>query len=199
MVSIEIFFFWLAFGFCAGVIRDSFFEWILHRYVMHRRVSFFSYPFERHALMHHHIFKANETYHLQREADRHTVPMAWWNGPVLILLAQIPFAAATWLTGSLALLCGSFLSSCCYYAAYEYLHWCMHIPRARNVERSGLFFRLNGHHLLHHRYPHKNLNVVLPFADWCMGTLLRRSKVGFAQARGPSVPDVQPNVAVGAK
>jgi sterol desaturase/sphingolipid hydroxylase (fatty acid hydroxylase superfamily) len=70
----------------------------------------------------------------------------------------------------------------------------MHLPRKRNLERSGLFFRLNGHHLLHHRYMRKNFNVVLPLADLCLGTLLLRSKAHFKQARGPSVPDVQPRL-----
>jgi sterol desaturase/sphingolipid hydroxylase (fatty acid hydroxylase superfamily) len=70
----------------------------------------------------------------------------------------------------------------------------MHLPRKRIVERSGIFFRLNGHHLLHHRYMHKNFNVVMPLADLCLGTLLLRSKVTFRQARGEAVPDVQPIV-----
>lgn len=38
----------------------------------------------------------------------------------------------------------------------------------------------------------RNFNVVLPLADLCLGTLLLRSKVQFAQVRGESVPDVQP-------
>ena len=79
-----------------------------------------------------------------------------------------------------------------YYGAYEYIHWCMHLPKQRGIERSGIFFRLNGHHLLHHRYMHQNFNVVLPLADLCLGTLLLRAKTHFAQTRGPSVPDVQP-------
>ena len=76
--------------------------------------------------------------------------------------------------------------------AYEYMHWCMHLPKARRVERSWIFYRLNGHHLLHHRYMHKNYNVVMPFADLCLGTLLLRSKIKFPQARGAAIPDVQP-------
>jgi hypothetical protein len=68
----------------------------------------------------------------------------------------------------------------------------MHKPKHR-VERSGIFFVLNGHHLLHHRYIYKNFNVVLPLADLCLNTLLVRSKVCFAQARGEGVPDVQPS------
>lgn len=38
----------------------------------------------------------------------------------------------------------------------------------------------------------RNLNVVLPLFDWIFGTLLLRSPVKFAQATGPSVPNVQP-------
>jgi hypothetical protein len=34
--------------------------------------------------------------------------------------------------------------------------------------------------------------VVLPLADLCLRTLLLRSRVAFAQAQGPSVPNVQP-------
>ena len=181
-------------GVVLGTVFDSFFEWFLHRYVMHRKVGGFDYAFERHAVIHHRVFQADSSYHLRHEADKATVPMAWWNGPVLIVLTQVPFVIAAWVMGNFALVCGSLLATCLYYAAYEYMHWCMHIPRQRRVERSGIFFRLNGHHLLHHRYMHKNFNVVLPLADFCLRTLVVRSPVHFAQARGVSVPDVQPLV-----
>ena len=180
-------------GFTLGIILASVFEWILHRFLMHRRVPAFAYPFERHTLAHHRIFRADETYHLKREADRHTVPMAWWNGPALIAVGQIPFVAMAFVAGGLPFVCGSLAAAILYYGAYEYLHWCMHIPGKRPVERSGIFFRLNGHHLLHHRYMNCNFNVVLPLADLLFGTLLVRSKVSFAQARGAAVPDVQPS------
>jgi hypothetical protein len=185
--------FWSAIGFIAAVAYASFFEWLLHRFVMHRPIGGFDYAFKAHAVVHHVTFKADHTYHLVDEKDKKTIPMAWWNGPVLVLLTQIPFVLASWITGHWGILCGSFISCCAYYGAYEYIHWCMHLPKKRNIERSGIYFRLNGHHLLHHRYMHKNFNVVLPLADLCLGTLLLRSKVHFAQARGPSVPDVQPS------
>jgi sterol desaturase/sphingolipid hydroxylase (fatty acid hydroxylase superfamily) len=119
--------------------------------------------------------------------------MAWWNAPVIWLLHVGPVLGMQWLIG-LPIAWGTFVALIAYYAAYEYMHWCMHIPRKRNIERSGIFFRLNGHHLLHHRYMGKNFNVVLPLADTVFGTLLLRSPVSFAQATGPSVPDVQPRV-----
>jgi hypothetical protein len=185
--------FWISAGCTLGVIYSSFFEWTLHRFVMHRAVGSFDYAFKAHAVVHHGIFKADHTYHLIVEKDKKTIPMAWWNGPVLVLLTQIPFLLAAWATGRGALLIGSFISCAAYYGVYEYIHWCMHLPKKRNIERSGIYFRLNGHHLLHHRYMHKNFNVVLPLADLCLGTLLVRSKIRFAQPKGPAVPNVQPN------
>ncbi|MEK7641746.1 MAG: fatty acid hydroxylase [Patescibacteria group bacterium] len=200
----------LIFGltFCVGICIASFFEWVLHRYVMHRPLGKFDYAFKAHAVVHHQTFKADHTYHLIQEEDKWTIPMAWWNGPVLILIntllwAIIPITAINLIHGSWLIPLGSataavfgiFGAFSVYYATYEYTHWCMHLPRApkqRLIERYQVFRMINGHHLLHHRYMTKNFNVVLPLADFCLGTLLRRSPIKFAQARGPSVPDVQP-------
>lgn len=186
------FLFWTTVGFVLGTLFASLFEWALHRFVMHRPVGSFRYPFERHALIHHHIFKADESYHVRDEKDKETIPMAWWNGPVLVALCQVPFIAAAVISRKWGLVCGAAIACTLYYAAYEYMHWCMHLPKKRHVERSRIFYRLNGHHLLHHRYMHKNFNVVFPLADLLLGTLLLRSKVKFKQAQGPAVPNVQP-------
>jgi hypothetical protein len=185
-------FFWQVIGFVGGIVYCSFFEWTLHKYIMHRPfMKFFRYPFEAHAIVHHSTFKADDTYHLKSEEDKKTVPMAWWNAPLMWLLHVGPVLGLQWLIG-LPIAWGTFVALISYYGAYEYMHWCMHIPRKRNIERSGIFFRLNGHHLLHHRYMHKNFNVVLPLADSILGTLILRSPVSFAQATGPSIPNVQP-------
>jgi hypothetical protein len=161
---------------------------------MHRAIPWFEYPFRTHALVHHKVFRADHTYHDADQKYRDLIPMAWWNGPVLVVACELPFLACAWLTGHWGVAVGAGVAFVLYYGAYEYLHWCMHLPRKRSIERSGIFFRLNGHHVLHHRYMHKNYNVVLPLADLLFGTLLLRSKVSFAQVRGPSVPDVQPLV-----
>jgi hypothetical protein len=187
-----MFFSWMALGAIVAVVFASFVEWAIHRFVMHKPFAGFTYPFERHALVHHRIFKADHTYHLIHDEDKHTIPMAWWNGPALIALAVIPFVIVSYLARRWGIVCGAAVAAAAYYGAYEYMHWCMHLPRKRNVERSGIFFHLNGHHLLHHRYMGKNFNVVLPLADLCLGTLILRSKVQFKQAQGPSVPNVQP-------
>jgi hypothetical protein len=194
MIHILEFLTWPAIGFSIALFYSSIFEWVLHRYVMHRPLGKFRYPFEAHALIHHRVFRADDTYHLINPKDAKTIPMAWWNGPVLVAAGTLPFVPVAWLLGHWWLLLGAVVASAGYYATYEYIHWCMHLPRKRNVERSGIFFRLNGHHLLHHRYMGKNFNVVLPLADLLLGTLLLRSPLHFKQARGPAVPDVQPRV-----
>jgi hypothetical protein len=186
------FVFWAATGFVAAVIFASFFEWTLHRFVMHRPIKGFTYPFRAHAQVHHHVFRADHTYHLIDEKDKWTIPMAWWNGPVIVLICSVPFVLLAWALGHWGLAAGAPLACALYFAAYEYMHWCMHLPRKRNIERSGIFFRLNGHHILHHRYMHKNFNVVFPLADLLLGTLLLRSKIAFLQPAGPSVPNLQP-------
>ena len=188
----EMMILWGVAGFLVGIVFASFFEWVLHKYVMHRPLGSFRYAFRAHAVVHHQTFKADHTYHLQHNKDKKTIPMSWWNGPVLIMIAMIPYALVSWLVGVWVFTLGGLLAFSLYYGTYEYLHWCMHLPKARRVEKPRLFQRMNGHHLLHHRYMHKNYNVVLPLADLCMGTLMLRAKTNFAQAVGPAVPNVQP-------
>jgi sterol desaturase/sphingolipid hydroxylase (fatty acid hydroxylase superfamily) len=164
---------------------------------MHQPFFGFNYAYDAHARVHHRTFRSDKTYELQRPVDAKTIPMAPWNGPVLIVIASLPllplgiWMGVWWPMITLA----SVLAA--YYATYEYLHWCMHLPRPRRLFKFKLvgwiFKKLNGHHLLHHRYmSDNNFNVVLPFADWVLGTLRTRANRAFPQPRGPLVPNVQP-------
>ncbi len=178
-----------------GIFYASILEWILHRYFMHRPQGTFTYPYIAHALTHHRIFKADPSYHLQKKEDAKTIPMAWWNGIALALISGILPAFFSWRKGDWSLFAVMTTTVFVYYCMYEYIHWCMHLPlqrRQRLIEKNWFFYRLNGHHLLHHRYMNMNFNVVLPLADLLMNTLLTRSPKPFLQPRGPSVPDVQP-------
>lgn len=166
---------------------------------MHRPVWKFRYPYEAHAMVHHRLFGFNDSYHLQDGVDHHKITMAWWNGAAIILIGMLPFDLVAYFVWqhvggreAIALLSACYGISTLYYGTYEYLHWCMHLPKERFFETWSVFRRINGHHLLHHRYPQCNLNVVLPFADWILGTLITKARNAFPQARGPAVPNVQP-------
>lgn len=179
------------------LMYTSIFEWALHRYVMHRIIFGFKYAYKAHHEVHHGLFKADETYHL-RDRDKKvakTIPMAWWNGPVLIVIATLPSVPfSLWFnTWSITATCAITIAA--YYGVYERTHWCMHLPKKRRIMQGWWFKKLNGHHLLHHRYKGShNFNVVLPFADLIFGTLMLRAKTHFAQATGHNVPDVQPKI-----
>ena len=163
-------------------------EWSLHKFVMHKPPFGFTYAYVAHTKVHHHMYKYDDTYHAQEGDDGKKIPMAWWNGIVISILAGLPM----FIFGYKIFLL-TFIVSMCYYGVYEFIHWCMHLPKRRNVEYRWWFIKLNGHHLLHHRYMHKNLNVVLPFADLIFGTLLLRSPIKFGQCKTTyCIPDVQP-------
>ncbi len=194
--------------FLATVVYCSFFEWNLHKHWMHKpwKIPFtkwkVEYPFKAHALTHHVIFRADETYHLIKDEDKWTIPMAWWNGPVLVAVSSTPWIIPSIIVHSVFSISfwvpytASTVTIALYYVIYEYIHWCMHLPQPKHqrlLERSSLFRKLNGHHLLHHFCQHKNFNVVFPLADFFMGTLITVSKFRFNQPEGPSVPNVQPD------
>ena len=145
---------------------------------MHRPLWNFSYPFRSHALVHHHIFKSDHTCHLvEPERDKKKI----WSS-----LVERPGDRLAWSTrgyhtgrnaavrplGHRPLAHAAFGSKLYWQAPRMHATGCMHLPKARRVERSWVdLYRLNGHHLLHHRYMHKNFNVVMPFA----GCFARRS------------------------
>ena len=164
-------------------------EWTLHRYVMHKVPFGFTYAYKAHTKVHHNVFKYDKTYHSQNQEDVKTIPMAKWNGVVIATLAGLPM----FIFGYKMFLL-TFVVAFCYYGVYEITHWYMHLPKMRFIEKTSWFRKLNGHHLLHHRYMHHNFNVVLPFADWLFGTLLLRSPIKFKQCEESyCVPNVQPD------
>lgn len=164
-------------------VYSSFFEWVLHRYIMHDD-RFMKYAHEAHQLLHHDIFRADATYFLNKEihtkeAESH-LTFAWWNAPLLIGM-HLPFFVGFWFLG--AMTAGwvggivatvfSFSAIVSYYALYEYLHYCMHVPGNRWFERTKFFNYVQNHHRLHHVYYKKNLNVVIPIADFILGSMVR--------------------------
>jgi hypothetical protein len=193
--------FLLAIGAVGGILYSTFFEWFLHKHIMHKRVKWWKklqYAFEAHVERHHSIYGSDETYHADDENHEHVenIAMAWWAGPVIVLVTELPICLISLATGQWWFQLGCIASCSVYFFAYEYMHYCMHLPREpklRLIERSWIFRKLNGHHLLHHQHMSKhNFNVVLPLADWILGTLLLRSKRPFPQAQGETVPNVQP-------
>lgn len=179
------------------IVYASCAEWLLHREVMHKEVKIFGvlisdYACRAHRDTHHKVFGADGSYHLQVEEDKETIPMAWWNGPILIQVFSVPPALISWYLHTWSFISISLIVFTVYYLAYERLHWCMHLPRAQGfLKKIGLFHFVDNHHNVHHAQMGKNLNVVLPIADWFMDTLVLTRRDG----RGvPPVRKEQPLV-----
>ena len=137
-------------------------------------------------LVHHQTFKADHTYHLDQRRGQENHPHGLVERPRADRGGDDSVVAASCLTGAWGIACG--VADCVHARITAPTNTCTGAcicPRSANIERSGIYFRLNGHHLLHHRYMHKNFNVVFPLADLCLGTLLLRSKVHFKQADRP--------------
>lgn len=158
---------------CAGFVLlflyASLFEYAFHRWLLHRPSRLLPYPYQVHALLHHQVFGGDATYQVQREEDRGLILFQWWQAP-LLLAVHLPAVWGLQVASGLPVFWGGMTALAVYYGLYEYLHWCMHNPAGRWIERAGPFRYLDTHHRLHHRFWRTNFNVVLPIWDLVFGT-----------------------------
>ncbi len=158
-----------------GLLQTSLFEWIYHRYWLHRP-WLPPQMFTAHTLVHHQLCKHDDTFHVTEEEQEEALTFQWWAAPVLVGINMVPWAllalfkplglpwmTVMWSVGGVVLL---------YYFAYEGFHYLMHKPSVAWIERAGFFKFLKHHHRLHHVYMGKNFNVVFPLADVLLGTLV---------------------------
>ena len=152
-------------------LYGSFFEWAFHKYLFHSP-RIIPATYKAHALTHHGTYRGDDSYDLPSEDDPHGehIMMDWFALPLflgchlpLILLVQ-------WATG-IPSLWGAVAAIAVYYACYEGMHYVMHVPRDRWIEKTRVFRFLNEHHRLHHKDHGTNLNVVFPLADLLFRTL----------------------------
>ena len=169
-----------AVAFACFLLYASFFEWLLHRYLMHQPL--WSYPFRAHALVHHGIFRSGPSYFLSALENRKKIMFAWWNAP-LILGLHAPVLLWIGYLFDARIFIGGMAALGFYYFLYEYLHFCMHAPKGRWLEQTGWFYWLDAHHHMHHKRHLSNLNVVLPLADYVLGTLVPARERVPAQTR----------------
>ncbi len=173
-------FLWEALAFAVYFVYASFFEWAFHRYLFHSPKYVYR-TFREHTLVHHQIYKSDETYHTH---DDHPdkVPMDWWALPLMVL-GHLPLLFfVQWATG-IPSVWGGIAAITVYFTLYESFHWAMHVPRASKfLSRFRTWRYLDAHHRVHHKYMLSNLNVIMPLADLTFGTLRngKGAKIGFA-------------------
>ena len=161
-----------------AIVQASLFEWAFHRYWLHRPWL----PkecFTSHTLVHHQLCKYDDTFHVEEEEQHEALTFAWWGGPILVAINWIPWVLVSWVlaaTGTmpwnLPMLIAVPATIGLYYVGYEGLHYLMHKPTIGWIERSPYFRFIERHHRIHHFRMDRNLNVLIPIADFLLGTLV---------------------------
>ena len=154
------------------VLIANFYEWQVHKSVLHKRFWPFEVIYDKHTPMHHMIYVEEDM--ALRSAQEFRLILIPAAGVLGIVLAAAPIALGlAWLwsaaAGWLFLLTASL-----FMVSYEVLHLCYHAPADSFIGRLRLIQVLRAHHARHHdprlmqRY---NFNVTVPLFDWIMGTM----------------------------
>jgi Fatty acid hydroxylase superfamily len=156
----------------AVVLFSNYYEWRVHRDVLHKRFWPFEVIYDKHTPMHHMVYVEEDmAIRSVKEFRLVLIPAAGVLGivlgaaPVAFALAHLWSPAAGWLF---------LLTASLFMVSYEVLHLCYHAPATSFIGRRRLIARLRAHHARHHdprlmqRY---NFNVTVPLFDWIMGTM----------------------------
>ena len=165
-------------GTLIGIVQSSFFEWAFHRYWLHRPWLPES-CFTSHTLIHHQLCKFDDTFHVHDAEQEEALTFKWWGGPTLVVINTIPWVLIAWGVASwgvafpyVAGVVSFAVTMSLYYLGYEGLHHLMHKPSVPFIARSRYFRFIERHHRIHHIHMDRNLNVLLPLADLCLGSLV---------------------------
>ncbi len=151
----------------------NFFEWWIHRFVMHRpsRVGALRAIYNRHTLMHHQFFTEEE----MRFADHNDWRVTFFPPYALVVftLMSIPGAliAGKLFSPNVGWLFITTTTSM--YLIYEFMHFCCHVDENWFVRNMPFVNTIRRHHAAHHNpsiMMERNMNLTFPVADWLFGT-----------------------------
>ena len=155
----------------AVFLLANFFEWRVHKHVLHRRTWPLEVIYDKHTPMHHMIYiEEDMALRSTREFRLVLIPAAGVLGivlaatPIAILLAKLWSPSAGWLF---------LVTASLYMVTYEVLHLCYHAPKDSFIGRLAFIRVMRAHHAKHHdpRFMQKwNFNVTVPLFDWIMRT-----------------------------
>ena len=152
---------------------SNFFEWAVHRYVMHRpsNVPLLRAVYSRHTLEHHQFFTEEE----MRFADHHDWRVTFFPPYALVVftLMSIPPAIAAGLLISANVGWLLIATTTSMYLIYESMHFCCHIEENWFVRNMPLVNTIRRHHAAHHNpsiMMERNMNLTFPVMDYLFGT-----------------------------
>jgi hypothetical protein len=140
----------LSLGILIGLVYANAFEYVLHRFLLHKGGGFLDM---RHALHHDSAGAAEEARYVNFARSP-------WVAVLVFVLNAIPIVAVEYFLRP-GITMGVLVGFTIYFIAYEEIHWRIHfgpLPHWMNFSRR--------HHLLHHGGFPGRYNVFLPVFDW---------------------------------
>lgn len=154
-------------------LAGNFLEWVMHTYVMHRRIDVFALRaiYERHTREHHQYFTDNDVT-IDTVREFRIVFFPW---RVLIVLGVfgtiLGFVASKIFNPNAGYIL--YITMVGHYLVYETFHLCCHVHENWFVRNMPFVNTIRRHHTAHHNQGimmHKNMNLTFPIADWLMKT-----------------------------
>ena len=156
------------------------FEWLIHKYVMHRPIKGLMGIYKRHTLAHHQFFTEHE-YTTDSTRDFRIVFFPPYALVTFLAMSVVPafllnragLPDAGWLL---------LITNTALYLNYEFFHFCCHVKDDRLVRNIPFINTIRRHHAAHHNTAimmERNFNLTYPIADWLFGTSdLKRGLLG---------------------
>lgn len=150
----------------------NFFEWRVHKHVLHRRRWPMQIIYDKHTPMHHMIYIEDDMALRSKQEFRLVlIPAA---GVLGIVITAAPFAIGVGRLWSASAGWLFLVTAGLFMVSYELLHLAYHAPKDSFIGRRKSIAFLRAHHAKHHdpRFMQKwNFNVTIPLFDWIMGTM----------------------------
>ncbi|HEY9731596.1 MAG TPA: hypothetical protein V6C89_06775 [Drouetiella sp.] len=169
---------WLLFS----CMMMSFIEHQVHARMMHRkfflakRFAVFEKMFTSHAVLHHGTYAIEFSDEPVPPGEDKGIRLSVFEGVVesifiaFVLCFISPIAAVAFV-----------IVVAFHHTVWNLIHLEMHKPEGRFFSQWAVYKFLARHHMLHHNYPTKNMNVVFPFADYVLGTNAKARYSDIAQ------------------
>jgi hypothetical protein len=160
--------------FAVWFVAMSFVEHFAHRHLMHRKGfidRWFPMIYHRHAIQHHRTYykvfnPEPDDFGRKLNIRFEILPSL----PIALVWAALLFPFSK-VSASMVL-----AAIFAHHALWNLVHEEMHDPKGRFFSKWGIYRFLARYHWMHHTYPGKNYNVVLPLADYVWGTHLKPSQ-----------------------
>ncbi len=163
--------------FAGLLVLMSFLEHQIHKHIMHRKHFLSKYfkavkkVFDSHAILHHgHYYNIFTDERATDRKDR-GINLSMLEG----FLEALPFSALFAIVSLPAAIMFE-LVVLFHHFIWNQIHMEMHKNESRFFSHWPVYKFLARHHYLHHRHPDKNFNVVLPLADYVLGSNVHPTK-----------------------